>query len=226
VGEHRRKVLHIPRSVRLTSHRLLHSLTLPRLYKDRLDRLEREEASLTADIPYHPEYLNMKQCIDDRLAERLRQINKEHEYTLQAHERVGVARKAEIWSQFYQTMREKREEFLDQLNRDWYETQNARRSAHSVQDYALLFPASDAHRTRNAVAYNTEVSILSGIAKHVGFPAAPAMRGASAAEIEEDLEAIKVRTNLTRRVHCTCVMSTSLLTPLFTSVHGASGNRL
>jgi hypothetical protein len=168
------------------------SLTNLRLYKDRLDRLEREEASLTAEVPFHPEYLNMKQCIDERLGERIRQINKEHEYTLQAHERLGVARKAVIWGHFYQAMREKREEFLDQLNKDWYETQNARRSAHSVQDYALLFPSSEVLRTRNAVAYNTEVSILSGIAKHVGFPAAPPMRGASAAEIEEDLEAIKV----------------------------------
>jgi hypothetical protein len=90
-------------------------------------------------------------------------------------------------------MREKRENILEELNKDWYDTQNARRSAHSVQDFALLFPNNPIQRTRNAVTYNTEVSILSGIAKHVGFPSVPPMRGASKTEVEDDLEVIKVR---------------------------------
>jgi len=134
----------------------------------------------------------MKQCLDDRLNERLRQIEKEHELEIKAHERLAVARRAEVWGNFYQHVREKREEVLEALNEEWYGIQNRRRSAHSVQDYGIQYPATAAQRTRNAVAYNTEVSILSGIAKHRGFPAAPAMRGASAQEIDDDFEAIKV----------------------------------
>jgi hypothetical protein len=114
---------------------------------------------------------------------------------MQAHERLAVARRAQIWAQFYQAIREKREAVLSELDKDWYETQAARRSAHSVQDYALLLPSNPAQRTRNAVAYNTEVSILSGIAKHVGFPSVPTMKGASPSEIEDDLEDIRVRRN-------------------------------
>ncbi|CAI4216705.1 unnamed protein product [Parascedosporium putredinis] len=144
------------------------SIFRDRLYKDRLEKLESEEQALTADVPYHPEYLNMKQCLDELHEEKLQKINKEYELILEANDRVAVARRAIIWGQFYQGI---------------------------PPDYALLFPPAPAQRTRNAVAYNTEVSILSGMAKHIGFPAAPPMRGASVGEIEEDIEAIRVSYN-------------------------------
>ncbi|KAL9942512.1 hypothetical protein ACHAO5_007867 [Verticillium nonalfalfae] len=162
-----------------------------RLYKERLERLEAEEQSLQSDNPTHPEYLLMRQCLDERLDNRMREVNREHELTIQALDRLSVARRAQIWGQFYQGIREKREQYLESLNQEWYETQNARRSAHSVPDYSIQFPTIPAQRTRNAVAYNTEVAYLAGLAKHEGFPAVPAMRGASAAEIDDDLEAIK-----------------------------------
>ncbi|KAM0287788.1 hypothetical protein ACHAQH_000320 [Verticillium albo-atrum] len=163
-----------------------------RLYKERLERLEAEEQSLQSDNPTHPEYLLMRQCLDERLENRMREVNKEHELTVEALDRLSVARRAQVWGQFYQGVREKREQYLESLNQEWYETQNARRSAHSVPDYSIQFPTNPVQRTRNAVAYNTEVAYLAGLAKHEGFPAVPAMRGASSAEIDDDLEAIKV----------------------------------
>ncbi|TDZ53493.1 Transcriptional regulatory protein DEP1 [Colletotrichum sidae] len=163
-----------------------------RLYKDRLERLEHEEQSLQAEPPNHPEYLNMKQCLDERLEKKLHHMEKEYELSVEALERLAVARRAQIWNQFYQGVREQRSKMLESLNREWYETQNARRSAHSLPDYGLLFPTNPTQRTRNAVAYNSEVSFLAGLAKHEGFPAVPAMRGANISEIEDDLEAMKV----------------------------------
>ncbi|OLN97014.1 Transcriptional regulatory protein DEP1 [Colletotrichum chlorophyti] len=162
-----------------------------RLYKDRLERLEHEENSLQAEPPTHPEYLNMKHCLDERLDKKLRNINKEYELSIDALERLAVARRAQIWNQFYQGVRESRSKMLEDLNKEWYDTQNARRSAHSVPDYGLLFPTNPVQRTRNAVAYNSEVSFLAGLAKHEGFPAVPTMRGANPLEIEDDLEAMK-----------------------------------
>lgn len=167
-------------------------LTPLRLYKDRLEKLETEEQSLQADPPTHSEYLLMKSCLDERLEKKLTEINNEHDLTLEALDRVAIARRSQIWGQFYQGIREKREQFLARLNSEWYDTQNARRSAHSVPDYGVQFPTNPAQRTRNAVAYNTEVSFLSGLAKHEGFPAVPAMRGASLAEMDEDFAAFKV----------------------------------
>ncbi|KAK7415502.1 hypothetical protein QQX98_005855 [Neonectria punicea] len=162
-----------------------------RLYKDRLQRLEEEEQSLLAAVPSHPEYLNMKQCLDDRLEQKLRSINKELEYRTKAHERRSVALRAQIWGQYFQAVREKREKTMEALNQEWYDVQTARRSAHSLQDCGLLFPKDPAQRIRNAVAYNTEVSTLAGIAKYEGFPAGPEMKGASASELEDDLAAIE-----------------------------------
>ena len=149
----------------------------------------------------------MKQCLDELREEKTRKINKEYEYTLAAHDEVAVSRRAMIWGQFYQSVREARLEMLSQLNQEWHDTQNARRHAHSSPDYALPFPSSPAQRVRNAVAYNTEVSILSGMAIHEGFPAAPTMHGISTAEVDDDLEAIKVGH------HIIIFSNTAVLTP-------------
>ncbi|EHK16841.1 uncharacterized protein TRIVIDRAFT_115418, partial [Trichoderma virens Gv29-8] len=163
-----------------------------RLYKDRLQRLEEEEQSLHAPEPTHPEYLNMKQCLDDRLEQKLQAINTEHEYRLKALERRAVAQRAQIWGQYFQAIREKREHALEALNRQWYDVQSARRSAHSLPDYGLLFPKDPSQRVRNAIAYNTEVSTLAGLAKYEGFPAGPELQGASTSELEADLAAMEV----------------------------------
>lgn len=135
----------------------------------------------------------MKQCLDDRLARKLQEIDKEQELRVQANERRAVAIRAQIWSQFYQGVREKREAALETLNKDWYDVQMARRSAHSAQDCGILFPKDPAQRIRNSVAYNTEVSTLAGLAKYEGFPAGPEIRGANESELAEDLGAIEVR---------------------------------
>lgn len=162
------------------------------MYKDRLQRLEAEEQSLTADIPTHPEYLNMKQCLDDRLDTKLEEYNKEQQLRLEAHEKRAVAQRAQIWSQYFQAVRGARERVLEALNKDWYEIQTARRNAHSLPEQVLLFPQDPAQRVRNAIAYNAEVSALAGIAKYQGFPAGPEIKGASTTELEDDLANMEV----------------------------------
>ncbi|KAK3180353.1 hypothetical protein K4F52_008324 [Lecanicillium sp. MT-2017a] len=161
-----------------------------RLYKDRLERLEEEEQSLLADVPTHREYLNMKQCLDDRLGQKSQEVKTEFEFQLKAHEQWAVAQRAQIWSQFFQAIREKREQTLESLNKQWYSVQTARRSAHSLTDYGLLFPKDPSQRVRNAIAYNSEVSALAGVAKYDGFPTGPEMKGASTSELKSDLNAM------------------------------------
>ncbi|OAA50111.1 Sds3-like protein [Beauveria brongniartii RCEF 3172] len=162
-----------------------------RLYTEKLQRVEEEEQSLLADVPTHREYLNMKQCLDDRLNQRLQQVNTEFDFQLKANERWAVAQRAQIWSQFFQAVREKREQTLESLNKQWYDVQTARRNAHSLQDYGILFPKDPTQRLRNAIAYNSEVSTLAGMAKFEGFPAGPEMKGASALELKSDLSAME-----------------------------------
>ncbi|RYC60096.1 hypothetical protein CHU98_g6120 [Xylaria longipes] len=162
-----------------------------RLYEERLEQLNKEEAMLRSDKPTHPDYLAMMRCVDARRDERLRIADRELELKIEASERWAVARRAQIHSQFFQAVRESRERILAELGQHWYDIQHERRkNANNVPEYGIRFPKSQAERIRNALSYNREVSILSGIAKHEGMPAAPDMRGASSQELEDDFDAI------------------------------------
>ena len=54
------------------------------------------------------------------------------------------------------------------------------------------FQPKRSDQIRRQAAYNKEVSLLSGIAKYVGFPAAPEIKGLKPAEIEGDLREMGV----------------------------------
>lgn len=165
-----------------------------RLYDERLEQLNREEAMLRHDKPTHPDYLEMLQCIDARRDERVRVADKLREYQVQTLKTYAVARRSQVLGQYQQEVRELREQHLEQLGEQWYKIQHDRRSyAGSVPDFALKFPTSRPQQIRNQVAYSNEVSILAGIAKYVGFPAAPPMAAATASELVEDMEKMGVR---------------------------------
>ncbi|KAI1379559.1 Sds3-like-domain-containing protein [Hypoxylon crocopeplum] len=162
-----------------------------RLYEERLEQLNQEEAMLRSETPTHPEYLAMMQCVDARKGERLRVANRELELNTEALERWAVARRAQIHSQFFQSVRESRETILAELGQQWYDIQHERRKqANNIPEFGLRFPADPTQRVRNAISYNKEVSILSGIAKYEGMPAAPEMKGASMQDLEDDFEAM------------------------------------
>ncbi|RYP49959.1 hypothetical protein DL768_004394 [Monosporascus sp. mg162] len=162
-----------------------------RLYEERLQQLNEEEAMLRADNPTHPEYLAMMQCIDARRDERLRVADRELELKMESLGRWAVARRSQIHSQYFQAVRESRERVLAELGQQWYDIQHERRKhANNVPEFGLRFPQTQTQRVRNALAYNKEVSILSGVAKYEGMPAAPDMKGASMQELEDDFEAM------------------------------------
>ncbi|KAK5628469.1 hypothetical protein RRF57_004184 [Xylaria bambusicola] len=162
-----------------------------KLYEERLEQLNREEAMLRSDNPTHPDYLAMMRCVDARRDERLRIADRELELKIEASERWAVARRAQIHSQFFQAVRESRERILAELGQHWYDIQHERRkNANNIPEYGIRFPKSPSQRLRDAVSYNREVSILAGIAKYEGMPAAPDMQGANLQELEDDFDAI------------------------------------
>ncbi|KAK7701095.1 Transcriptional regulatory protein [Diaporthe eres] len=162
-----------------------------RLYEERLAQLNEEEAMLTSDNPTHPEYLAMMHCIDSRRDDRVKVVDLEYKFNMEALDRWAVARRAQILSQFFQSARELREKYVDELGRQWYEIQHERRrNANPIPDYGFRFPKTKAEQKRHAIAQGKETSILAGIAQHHGFPAAPDMRGASSTEVEDDFEAM------------------------------------
>jgi hypothetical protein len=165
-----------------------------RLYEEKLAQLEAEEAMLRQDKPTHPDYLAMLQCVDARRDKKLRIQARLTELRLETMQRTAVAKRSQILAQYYQEVRDIREKKLELLGKQWYEIQHERRGYGSnVQDYALKFPTRKSQQIIHQSAYNLEVSILSGVAKHVGFPAAPSMAPATALEADHDFEMISVR---------------------------------
>lgn len=164
-----------------------------RLYDERMEQLNREEAMLRQENPNHPEYLAMMQCIDAQRDEKVRIAEKLREFEFQTLKISAIAKRSQILTQYQQEVRELREKKLEELGNKWYDIQHDRRSyAGSVPDYALRFPQNREQQIRNQVAYSNEVSILSGVARYVGFPAAPPMAAATASEQEEDFRAMVV----------------------------------
>ncbi|KAH6660269.1 Sds3-like-domain-containing protein [Truncatella angustata] len=178
----------------LTSIERQFAIFRERLYEERLDQLNREEAMLKADIPTHPDYIAMMECIDTRKDDKLRIAENEFHLNIGTLGRWAVARRAQIHSQYYQDVRETRERIIGELGQYWYAIQHERRKhANNVHDFGLRFPQAPAQRVRDALAYNKEVAILSGVAKYEGMPAAPDMRGASSQELDDDFEAMNLQ---------------------------------
>jgi hypothetical protein len=148
---------------------------------------------LRQDKPTHIGYLAMLQCIDARRDEKLRIQQRLIEFKQETIKRSAVGKRSQILAQYYQDVRDIRERSLELLGKQWYDIQHDRRGYGSnVDDYVLKFPTQKRQQIMNQVAYNTEVSITSGIAKYVGFPSAPRMATVTAAQAEEDSEKINV----------------------------------
>lgn len=100
---------------------------LHRLYEERLAQLDSEIAQLTQPNPTHPEYLAKIQCIKARRDEKMRHEQILYRYKVQALETSTVATKSQIWSEYYQTVRDIREKELKGAGEQWYQTQRDRR---------------------------------------------------------------------------------------------------
>ncbi|PVH98177.1 hypothetical protein DM02DRAFT_494957, partial [Periconia macrospinosa] len=143
----------------------------------------------------HPEYLAMIKCIDDRRAEKIAYERKLLVYKQKNLEIITEAERHQHHSQYIQTVRDVRERILSECNQKIFELQRGRRQLGVEEvEYMVRLPEKRSDQIRHQTAYNLEVSILSGIAKYVGFPAAPDIKPARPSEIEDDLRAMKIAT--------------------------------
>ena len=164
-----------------------------RLFDERLAQCNEELAMLESAIPTHPELLAMKDVVDQRLDQKVQYEHSLLKFKLQTLQRESVANKAQAHAQYLQTVREIRDSHLEELNKDVYQLQRERRNVEAdVPDYIFSFNPRRSQQITHQTAYNMEVSILSGIAKHVGFPAAPDLPQARPKEIEDDLRSMGV----------------------------------
>jgi len=151
---------------------------------------------LTAPEPTHPEYLAQLQAVTQRRDTKIRQEHALQYYETQALVNQTLVERAQMHSQFYQEAREARDNHLDALGKKWYDIQKERRSQlqpDQAGTYTYKFPTNFADQIRNQRNYNQEVSLLSGIQKYRGFPAAPDIDACRPSELDDDLQAMKVR---------------------------------
>ncbi|KAE9964458.1 hypothetical protein BLS_008292 [Venturia inaequalis] len=151
-----------------------------------LDLLRRPDST-------HTEYLAQLKCINARRDEKIRYENVKYKYDKQAISNKTVAERTQLHSQYFQAVRESRNRWIEQCYSDLHALQKDRRQwgAHQT-NYNYLYNPKRAVLLQQQSAYNTEVSILSGVAKHVGFPAAPNLSSMEAEDIDADFRAMTI----------------------------------
>ena len=146
----------------------------------------------------HPEYLTQMRCIDARRDEKIRYDNVLLRFDIQALRTKTTAERQTYHGQFFQEVRNINDGALESAWKEYFALQRDRRSwGADTNDFTMLYNPSRSVQIRQQTARNLEVSILAGIAKHVGFPSAPTMTGLSVSEIDRDFQAMGVSTNST-----------------------------
>ncbi|KAL8796942.1 MAG: hypothetical protein Q9195_000713 [Heterodermia aff. obscurata] len=164
-----------------------------KLYDERIARCDAELAMLDSSTPTHPELLAALEVIDRHRDEKIRYEDTLIKYKLGALQRKSIAEKAQAHTQYMLRVQDIRETHLTKLNEHFYNIQHERRATDTAaQDYMYHFQPKKSDQIRRQAAYNKEVSLLSGIAKYVGFPAAPDIKGLKQNEIDDDLRAMGI----------------------------------
>ena len=172
---------------------------MARLFTERTKQLNEELASLESANITHPDYLSMVAAIENQRKERVALARTSFQYKVKALQNKSIAERTHHHSQYMQSAREIRDLALEKANQEWYEIQRGRRFDQQPVDRTPLTALKKHDLVAHQIAYNTEVSILSGMAKFVGFPAAPEVTGASQSEMDEDLRLMGVHIS---RFHC------------------------
>ncbi|PSK42167.1 hypothetical protein B9Z65_4081 [Elsinoe australis] len=165
------------------------------IHSEKIAEAEAELAQLQQPHPIHPEFIRQLQAVTARRDTKIQQEMKLHEYKKETLRRSTLASRAQLLSQYMQDAREVRERILYELGKQWYDIQKERRAmqADELDSFGQVFSTKRSVQVRQQAKYNTEVSILSGIAKYVGFPAAPEIVGMPPKDIHDDMKAIRAK---------------------------------
>lgn len=159
-----------------------------RLYDERIAAINHELQQLAEPTPSHPELLKQLEAVRKYRDEKFETEQKLLVYKIGALKTKSVAERDQVHSAYFQTVRDVRETHLERLSEQFYRIQRERfRSDQVTPNYTIPFSIKRSKQITQQTAYNKEVSILSGVAKYVGFPAAPDLAQSSTKETEDDL---------------------------------------
>lgn len=164
-----------------------------RIFDEKNNELTKIEEDLRLAEPTNLLYLRQIQAVHARCEEKIQHEDCMLRYKSEALQRVTLAERAIAHSQYAQEVREARDRHLIELNKTFCRIQRERRQWKAVEPhYTRSFNPNRAEQIANQRSYNKEVSLLSGIARHAGFPAAPELEGATSGDVESDLRKMNV----------------------------------
>ncbi|KAI1618257.1 Sds3-like-domain-containing protein [Exophiala viscosa] len=178
-----------------------------RLYDERIAAINHELALLSdskPSKPSHPELLRQVEVVQKYRDEKFEVEQKLLVYKIGALKNKAVADRSQIHTQYFQTVRDIREKYLERISEHFYRIQRDRFKADStIPSYTIPFPEKRSTQIVQQTAYNKEVSILSGLAKYVGFPAAPELAASKQKDVEDDIQRMGIPPTQTRPIRHT-----------------------
>lgn len=182
-------------------------LTINRIYDEKIAKIDRELEQLTSLEPTHPELLRQLDCVRRH---RDKKITYEHtlfQYRLQSLLTRSLADRASLHSTYFQRIRDTRERHATAVSKQFYAIQHDRFKTEELGAHHYIpFPTRRSQQIAQQTAYNQEVSVMAGVAKYVGFPAAPSLSAARTTEMDEDFDKMGVSRSF-------CLLHVMLLTP-------------
>lgn len=149
---------------------------------------------LTGPNPTHPEYLRQVECVERNRDVKITYEQTLYRYRTQALMNKSLAERAQAHSTYFQRVRDVREKHSSAISKQFYAIQHDRFKTDELSPHHTIpFPTRRSQQIAHQAAYNQEVSIMAGVAKYVGFPAAPTLAGARPSELDDDLEKMGVR---------------------------------
>lgn len=164
-----------------------------KLYDEKIAQLNHELDQLTEVESTHPELLKQFECVNKYRDEKQDTEQKLLVFKVGALKRKSLAERSQIHSAYFQTVRDVRERHMERMSEHFYRIQRERfKSSQVTPTYTIPFPEKRIQQVTQQTAYNREVSILSGVAKYVGFPAAPELPSVQASDLEGDMQKMGV----------------------------------
>lgn len=164
------------------------------MYREKWESYTAELELLQNANTTHADFLAMRQAVDARRDEKQRLEHVSLEYRTKNLGSTILAKRAQIHAQYYQEVRQIRDKGLETLNADYCQIQRERRQFIRKEPYFLpKFQPDRRKQVEDQQRYNKEVSLLSGIARHKGFPSAPKLQNTAQEDLEEDFRQMRVR---------------------------------
>ena len=151
---------------------------------------------LTGPNPTHPEYLRQIECVQRHRDAKIKYEENLYRYRMKSLMNKVLAERAQAHSTYFQRVRDVRERHSSAISKQFYAIQHDRFKTDELSPHHIIaFPTRRSQQIAHQASYNHEVSIMSGVAKYVGFPAAPTLLGARPSELDDDLEKMGVSCN-------------------------------